>query len=163
MAGMTRTIVVLVLIVVATAAGYLSIEGWRNAILGAGIAAVLWIVATRILKSLGRFRHPKISLFDRALRAPRSGPGRPADLEGVERLFGWRTYAPDEFNNRIRPFILRLVNRRLMDRRGVDTSTDPERAAVYMGPALRALLLERTEERSDTRRIAELIDEVEAL
>jgi hypothetical protein len=162
-AGVTRNIVLLVIIAFVTAAGYFSIEGWRNAILGAGIAAATWVVSSRLFRHLGRFRQPRGSLFDRALHVSDEGPGRPADLEAVERLFGWRTYAPDEFDKRIRPSILRLVERRLMDRRGIDPTTDPERAREHLGPELQALLLERAETGADTQRLSSLIDEVEAI
>ena len=163
MAGLTRTIVILAIIASATAAGYFSIEGWRNAILGAGIAGAAWVVSSRLFRHLGRFRQPKASLFDRALHISDAGPDRPADLEAVERLFGWRTYAPDEFDKRIRPSILKLVERRLIDRHGIDPTTDPERARPHLGPELRALLIEREEMGADTRALAVLIDEVEAL
>lgn len=163
MAGLIRTIVIVGLVVIATAAGYLSIEAWRDAILGGGIAIILWIVASKVIASMGRFRAPRTSLFDRALQVQEAGPDRPADLASVERLFGWRNYAPDEFNSRIRPFISRLVDRRLSDKRGVELSNDPESAATYLGPNLRALLVDRVDAPADTARIAALIDEVEAL
>ena len=163
MAGLTRTVLTLILIAFVTAAGYFSIEGWRDAILGAGIAAAAWIVSSRLFRHLARFKQPKASLFDRALNVPDASPGRPADLEAVERLFGWRSYAPDEFDKRIRPFVLRLVERRLVDRRGIDPTSDPERAREYLGPELQALLLDRADRGADTQRLTLLIDEVEAL
>jgi hypothetical protein len=160
---MTRTIVSITLIGMATAAGYLAIKGWRDAILGAGIALVLWIVASRVFRRLGRFRPPRVSLFDRALHVPAMRPGRPADLEAVERVFGWRSYAPDEFEHRIKPFIRRLVERRLLDHRGIDLSADPERATAHLGPHLRGSLFEARETRAETRDIATLVDEVVAI
>ena len=163
MAGLTETILTLVFVAFVTAAGYFSIEGWRNAILGAGIAAGAWIVSVRLFRHLGRFRPPKASLFDRALHVPDESPGRPADLEAVERLFGWRSYASDEFDKRIRPFVLRLADQRMMDRRGFGPTTDPERAREFLGPELQALLLERADMGADTRKLTALIDEVEAL
>ena len=163
MAGLTRTIVWLVIIVLATAAGYLAIEGWRDAILGAGVAFVVWIVASKMFERLARFRSGRVSLFDGALRRPEAAPERPADLAAVERVFGWRSYAPDEFDSKIRPVVRRLVEWRLLETAGVDLTSDPERAATLLGPRLREELIEGREGRADTGYIAELIDEVEAL
>jgi type IV secretory pathway TrbD component len=162
-AGMTRTIVSLTLVALATAGGYLAIEAWRDAIAGAGIALSLWIVASKVFQRIARFRPPRTSLFDSAMRSVEPRPDRPADLQAIERLFGWRTYAPDEFDGRIRPFIRRLVDSRLQDRAGVDLSSDFDRAVTLLGPNLRQLLVERREVHADTAQIASLIDEVEAL
>ncbi|MGH2756100.1 MAG: hypothetical protein ACRDLB_16940 [Actinomycetota bacterium] len=163
MAGIARTLASVVIIVLATAAGYIAIGGWRDAILGGGVALIAWIVAAKMFERLTRFRSARVSLFDRALRKPETGPERPADLAAVERLFGWRSYAPDEFDSRIRPFLERLVERRLLERTGADLTSDPGRMAGLLGPRLRAALIDRDEVRADTGSLMALIDEVEAL
>jgi hypothetical protein len=56
-----------------------------------------------------------------------------------------------------------LVDRRLQDRAGIDLASNPERAATYLGPHLRELLIERLDMRAETRDIAVLVDEVEAI
>jgi hypothetical protein len=121
------------------------------------------MVASKTLRRMRRFRPPRVSLFDRALQTFAPAPERPADLAAIERAFGWKSYAPDEFDSRIRPVIQRLAERRLMDRRGIDLASDPKGAASYLGPHLRAVLVDRRETRVDTPQIATLIEEVEAL
>ena len=163
MAGMTRTIIYGVLIVFATAVSYLSIRGWRDAILGAGITLLAWLIASRTYERLRRFKPARVSLFDRALVVAEVQPSRPADLEATERLFGWRTYAPDEFDSRIRPFVQRLVARRLFDRHDVDLASEPERAARFLGPQLNEVLIEERQMPSNTEHLSLLVDEIEAI
>jgi hypothetical protein len=74
--------------------------------------------------------------FDEVLRVRTRDAERPPDLVALERLFGWPSFAPDEFDVRLRPVLARLAVSRLAATGRLDQDADPAAAHDLVPPEL---------------------------
>ena len=154
----------IVAVISASFAGAIALPAWRSAILSAGIALVAGTVMLQIIGGAGRPSFAQTSVFDEALRRPRLRPSRPSDLEALERILGWRLYSPEEFDHRLRPLIVRIARRLVLERHGVDAAVAPEAAAAHLSPRLGSILRgEETRGTTGTPELTEIVRELEAL
>lgn len=132
---MTRRVALigsLALIALTTVLAQAAIKGWRAAIIAAGLSLGALVVGTRLLGRLRAMRLPGASPFDRATSRIAVPQTRPADLVAIERSFGWKSYDPEEFEQRIKPQLVRAHRLVVLERYSVVPGSDPER--FYSGP-----------------------------
>jgi hypothetical protein len=146
-------------IAIVTFAVQLAISGWRSAIIAGGISLCALIVGVDLFRSLRKMR-PASSPFDRALRSERPVPARPADLVAIERAFGWRNYSPDEFEQRIKPVLVKLHRHVVMERHGASPEDAPDR---FFPPPLERLRSDRPGDPITTEGLVKIVDAIERL
>jgi hypothetical protein len=90
---------------------------------------------------------------------------RPADLERIERRFGWGQYSIGDFNYRVRPTLRRLAEHRLRESRGLAVEDEGARGAVT--PEVWDYVIAKqppeTERVIRTADIERMVDEIEGL
>lgn len=125
------------------------VPGWAGVAIG---TSALWVFAAGLLlfARLMRQAPGRGHWFDRMLRTSPSRPGRPADLEHLERVLGWRAYSGPDFDHQVRPVLGALVRHRLRDRHGIDVTTDRVRATDVAGADLVALTISHRMEHPTT-------------
>ena len=108
---------------------------------------------------------PGPSDFEQALEGEEPRPGRPEDLQRLERSLGWERYEARDFGVRVRPRVRELLAWRVKERRGIDLDAHPE---VFEGlhPELRGLAPTRADVTEAappvrTEDIARLLDRIE--
>jgi hypothetical protein len=142
---------------------WLSWPGGRAAVAAGAVCALFLVGLTRLVAEAAALRPPRESEFDDAMARPRSERPRPEDLQRAERVFGWKRYSAEDFEHRIRPLLERLVRAEVVARGGADPADDPD-AAEALSRTLRAVVTgEAANGTFDTRRLDDIVEEIEAL
>jgi hypothetical protein len=129
----------------------LVITAWAGIVLVRGLLA-----AAGSLRALA----PKVtSVYEQALRRPVRGPVRPEDLRSAERAFGWRRYAPRDFDHLLRGTLKQITEHRLMESGRSRASADPELVAL-LGPEQAEELYDSPITTADLDRIVTRIEEL---
>ena len=139
-------------IVIALVAGgsLLLAPGFRREIWAASALAVATVFLTHVIALIAAGKMGERSAYEEALAVPTRPVERPADLQALERAFGWRIYSGAEYDHRLRPVLKRAARSRL----GV--SNPP--------PAIADLLSDRpTSDSVRTAQIAGTVSEIEGL
>ncbi len=144
-----------------------AVPAWSE-VVWAGAVLVVFVVALATLTARAEGLRPAgPSAFERLLRDPHRVAPRPADLERLERLVGWRAYSQHDFDHRLRPIIIQLVARKLEIARGIEFD-DPATLQRLLSPELSALIAPSGLENDHsmiitTEDLTRLLDEIEAL
>lgn len=138
------------LIGVFAGAGALLAPGWVREISTIATFAAVAAIVGEILVGFGDAKRRSPSIFEEALRTRPPTRARPADLEALERAFGWRTYSGPEYDHRVRPILRYFAVRRL------GTNQPSERLARLVGE-------HQTSESVRTQEIAYTVSEIEGL
>jgi hypothetical protein len=133
-----------------------------------GTCLALFVVgATHAASWSAGLRAAPPSAFDEARTLRRAAPGRPPDLEALERTLGWRSYGRRDFDHRVRPVLRRLLAFKVLAAHGVDPDADPAGARAILPDDL-AWLLEASGADDDagaidTEHLESLVARIEAL
>jgi hypothetical protein len=155
----------LAVIAVATAVVAVVVPGHRSVALGAGVMAALALLLIEMGVATHRLARGRDDTWDRVRRVEAVRPERPADLERIERRFGWGQYSTGDFNYRVRPTLRRLAAHRLRETRRIDVDDPSARDVVT--PDLWDYVIAKQppdgERVLTTRDIAGMVDELESL
>lgn len=141
---------------------------WRSVIVAVSVMAGFVALAARTTGTLAAFAPHRPGPFDRALESPRGRPGRPSDLEAIERAVGWRKYSRRDFELRVRPLLRRLIAYKLSATRRIDVGREPEAARRALPADLHWVMDDNWTPRDpelavDTSDIADVVDAIDAL
>ncbi len=150
-------------IVLIAAVVWLLWPGGRTAVAAGALCALFLVGLVRVSADASAIRSPRGSEFDDVLRPVRSERPRPEDLQRAERVFGWKSYSPDDFEHRIRPLVQRLIRVGVLARGGSDPAGDPEAAASLPGRLHDVAVGPPAETSFDTRDLEAIVGEIEAL
>lgn len=152
-------------IVIGTATALMVAPGHRSVSLAAGVSALLAVLLFEMGSTAHRLARASDSLWGRVRAVPEPKVERPADLERLERRFGWGQYSAGDFNYRVRPVLRRLAEHRLRESHGL--ALDDDAARNVLTPELWDHVVSKQppdEERViRTADIALMVDEIERL
>jgi hypothetical protein len=161
------------LVVFATVIAAVVLAPWRATVVAGGAMALLLLGVLEALGLAGGLGRARSSPFEDALRVTAPSTERPEGLVHLEAALAWGSTTRRDFDRRARPVLRGLIRDRLLARHAVDLDEHPEAAARLLGPDLRALVRngsEEAERRADDRRsrvmsehLAGLLDQIEAL
>ena len=153
-------------IVVGTATALVIAPGHRSVSLGAGVMALLAVLLFEMGSAAHRLARAGDSLWERVRHVPRPKVERPADLERLERRFGWGQYSTGDFNYRVRPVLRRLTEHRLRESHGLALD-DAAAARNALTPELWERVVSKQPPDDEvvirTADIARMVDEIERL
>jgi hypothetical protein len=152
-------------IVVATTTALVVAPGHRSVSLGAGVMALLAVLLVEMRSVAYRLSRSSGTAWEQVRRTSEPKPERPADLEGIERRFGWGEYSVGDFNYRVRPTLRRLAEHRLRESHRV--AVEDEEARRYVTPELWDYVIAKQPPEDPrvmrTADIARMVDEIEGL
>lgn len=134
----SRVVILASLLAAAGIAGVIALPPWRTSVVAA--SALLAFLLGGIELAAASSRQEKESPFDRALAEGSERPDRPRELQRFERVLGWPSHSPRDFDAWVRPMLRSLLKDRLLARRGIDIETNPAAARTVLPPELHALI-----------------------
>lgn len=108
-----RAVSASILIAIVAGGSLLLAPGWGREIWAVSALAVAAVLVVQIIGLLAADKTKDRSAYEDALMAPPRSIERPADLQALERAFGWRVYSGAEYDHRIRPTLRRVTRSRL--------------------------------------------------
>jgi hypothetical protein len=143
----------------------LVLPAWRAAIATVSVLALFAVTAIETVWALSSGTRGRRDFTE--IRPRVHELQRPPDLESLERTFGWKTYSRRDFDHRVRPLLVRLIEHRLIASRGITLAKQPLEARAALPEELRALIDGATPSSAadpvTTARIARLLDAIEAI
>ncbi|MDP9226329.1 MAG: hypothetical protein M3P18_21315 [Actinomycetota bacterium] len=144
-----------------------TIPAWSE-VVWAGAVLLIFVAALATLTARAeRLRPAGPSAFESLLTDPHRVAPRPADLERLERLVGWRAYSQHDFDHRLRPLLVQLIAGRLQMARRIEFD-DAGTVERFLSSELSAMIAPSGShnDRSmpiTTEDLARVLDEIEAL
>ena len=146
----------------------LFLPAWRSLIATSALLLLFAVTALRIATSLSAARPEHPTPFELMSQTRVHRPERPPDLEGLERVLGWKTYSTRDFEHRVRPLLRRLVAYKLLAVHGIRLEDHREAARAVLSDDLnRAIdgppVSPAPDSAVTTDTIARLLDDIEAI